>query len=268
MNPGPPETLETSKSRQVYLLLRDAILSGAHRPGERLPGEHQLAESYGVSRVTIRRALAALQRGGLIDRRPGAGTVVRERGIAPAPLTADFSNVLTHLLEMGRNSAVRLLSFEFVDPPVEVREALRLDPQERTQRSVRVRLIDGEPFSYLTTHVPESIGVTYSEVDLAGTPLLSLLERSGVVADHATQTISAGLAAPVVAEALDLAVGAPLLALTRTVYDRDDRGVEHLAALYRPDLYRLQMNLTRIERGGDRHWAPIPTQSPAVAAGE
>ena len=60
------------KARRVYLILRDAIQNGRHMPGDALPGELALAESHGVSRVTVRRALDALAADKLIERRPTA----------------------------------------------------------------------------------------------------------------------------------------------------------------------------------------------------
>lgn len=253
---GPIDGLEPTKSRTLFLMLRDAILGGSYQPGERLPGELKLAEQSGVSRVTVRRAMAELERTGLVHRRPGAGTVVADRAGAQ-PVVADFSNVLSHLMEMGRTSAARVLDFGYVAPPDPVRRALGLDEGAMAQRSVRVRLIDGEPFSHLTAHVPEPIGRTFTEAELAAQPLLALLERGGVVADHAEQSVTATLATPGTAEALRIAVGEPLLAVTRTVYDAAGRGVEHLQALYRPDRYRLAIQLNRVDAGGDRHWAPV-----------
>jgi GntR family transcriptional regulator len=126
---------------------------------------------------------------------------------------------------------------------------------------VRVRLVDGEPFSYLTTHVPERIGLTYSEADLATRSLLSLLDRAGVEAESASQTIGAALATPEVARALGVDVGAPLIELTRVVLDRSGLGVEHLHAFYRPDLYSIRMDLVRASANARREWSPIgPTE--------
>ncbi len=122
---------------------------------------------------------------------------------------------------------------------------------------MRVRLIDGLPFSHLTTHVPERIGVTYTEADLAARPLLSLLERSGVRIAHATQDVTAVLASPEVAAALDVDVGSALLGTTRTVFAADGSGVEHLSALYRPDRYALRMEMVRTEDAGVRRWATV-----------
>jgi GntR family transcriptional regulator len=250
------QPLADGKARQVYLVLRDRITSGAMPYGAKLPPEPVLAETHGVARITVRRALARLAAEGLVERRPSAGTRVTFERTAP-PVVADIADVLASLLEMGRRTRVQLLSFEYGLPPASVAEALRLSPGERTQRSVRVRLVDGEPFSYLTTHVPERIGVTYSEADLAARPLLSLFDRSGVRAECATQTIGAALAEPEVARALDVDVGAPLIELTRVVLDRSGLGVEHLHAFYRPDRYSIRMDLVRTGADAGHAWWPI-----------
>lgn len=252
-------SLEPLKARRLALLLRERIASGEIAPGSRLASEPALALEHGVSRVTVRRALDSLAADGLIDRRVGSGTFVREPE-TPAPIVADFANMLTHLVEMGRRTGVRLVSFAYTQPPEAVAQALGLQPGERTQRSVRVRLIDGHPFSYLTTHVPERIGLAYSEADLASVPLLSLLERSGTVVERANQTISATLASPDVAEALGLEIGSPLLSLTRIVFGPDGRGVEHLHALYRPDRYTFQLELQRAGNASERRWSPAPAR--------
>ncbi|WP_342446983.1 GntR family transcriptional regulator [Azorhizobium doebereinerae] len=255
-------SVEPLKARRLYLLLRDRILSGEARPQTRLPSEPTLAVDYGVSRVTVRRALDELEREGLIERKPGSGTFVSGK-TAVAPMVADFSNVFTHLVEMGRRTGVRLLSFGYVPPTPALVEDLKLEAGERVQRSVRVRLIDGQPFSYLVTHVPERIGISYSEADLASTPLLELLERSGLAAERASQTIGAALAGPEVAAALDLEIGAALLSMTRVVYEPSGRGIEHLQALYRPDRYSFHMDLVRTGADGARRWAPVELSRPA-----
>ena len=250
--------VEPSKARRIYLLLSERIASGAIAPGARLPGEPALAAEHGVSRMTARRALDRLASAGLVERRPGAGTFVRHAGMVRA-IRAELSDVFADLKEMGRRTGVRLLSFAYATPPDAIARALGLAAGERTQRSVRVRLIDGAPFSWLTTHVPERVGDTYTEAELAAMPLLELLERSGVVAERASQTIGATLAGPDVAEALQLDIGAPLLSLTRVVHDAAGRGVEHLHALYRPDRFSFQMDLLRTGTRGERRWKPMPS---------
>lgn len=248
---------EGSKAQRVYLLMRDEITRGELAGGTLLPGEIRLAEQHGVSRVTIRRALDALAQEGLIERRPGSGTRVTDASSQRAAIAADFATLMPQLVRMGQQTTARLLAYAYVPAPPLVAEALRLPEGGRVQRAVRVRKMDDAPFSHLTTHVPEDIAQNFSETDLAATPLFRLLERAGIQVDHASQSISASLATPDVAEALDVSVGAALISLTRVVFDASGRGVEHLAALYRPDRFRLDMTLNRVGNAGARQWEPV-----------
>lgn len=259
---GPTQHPEGTKARRVYLALRDEISDGRLSRGENLPGEQRLAENFGVSRVTVRRALEALARDGLIERRAGSGTVVRINGVEEKPVEMDFTTLMPQLVEMGQSTVARLLSFSYGRPPDYVAKALQLENDQRVQIATRVRSADDTPFSHLTTYVPESIARNYSENDLATMPLFKLLERSGVQINDAHQSVSAGLAGPDVAEALGVALGSPLLSLRRIVRDIDGNGVEFLSALYRPDMFRLEMALTRVGRGGARHWEPAIGQNP------
>lgn len=247
---------EPLKARRIYLLLKDKIASGELADGERLPGEFALAEQHDVSRVTIRQALDLLAAENLVEKKSGSGTYVHRPAPKVRTVLADVANIFTHLIEMGRTTDVRLLAFDYQDPPAQIREALALEADERSQRSVRVRLVDGVPFSYLIAHVPERIGRSFSREDLASRPLLELIERSGLTSASARQEISAVLSSPDVAEALDVDVGMPLVALRRVVFDGNGRPMEHLQALYRPDRYTLQMNLERTGDEGHRHWSP------------
>jgi GntR family transcriptional regulator len=251
------DRLQEAKARQVYLVLRDRIMSGAMIFGARLPNENDLARVHGVSRVTIRRALGELQREHLIDRRRSAGTRVVYRP-SPARMTADISGVLANLADMGRSTKVQLLSFDYVQASGPAAEALGASDRESLQRSVRIRSVDGLPFSYLLAHVPKRIGVTFNAKDLASRPLLELLERSGVKVERATQRISAGLATPDVARALEVKTGSPLIELMRIVYDRDGRGVEHLHAMYRPDRYSFEIDLVRSGGARKKSWSALP----------
>lgn len=253
---------EGGKARRVYLLLRDEMSSGALRPGKTLPGEQRLAEQFGVSRVTVRRALDALDADGLIDRRAGSGTTVRSREDAPIGVAVDFATLLPQLVDMGQRTSARLMSFSYCEPPQPVAEAMKLGPDVRVQAAVRIRLMDKQPFSHLTTYVPEKIAANYTEADLATTPLFRLLERSGVQVSDAHQSVTATLASPDVAEALGVSVGSALLSLRRVVRDTQGRGVEYLSALYRPDLFRLEMSMARVGEKDRRHWEPVIDGTP------
>ena len=73
-----------------------------------------------------------------------------------------------------------------------------------------------------------------------------LLERSGVKVGRAEQTLSARLADAGLARHLDVAVGSALLAVQRLIYDEDERPVQWLHGLYRPDRYEYRMQLSRV----------------------
>jgi GntR family transcriptional regulator len=250
-----------AKARRVYLSLRDQISDGRLSDGETLPGEQRLAETYSVSRVTVRRALDALNEAGLIEKRVGSGTTVRSKSLNDTRAAMNFNTLMPQLVEMGQSTKARLLSFSYSQPPDFVAKALGLGRAEKAQIATRVRLADAVPFSHLTTYVPTGIAQSYSENDLATTPLFKLLERSGVQIDAAHQTVSARLASPEVAEALEIAEGSALLSLQRIVRDVDGNGVEYLSGLYRPDMFTLEMPLARVGDGVGRHWEPVIGQS-------
>lgn len=245
---------EGGKARRVYLLLRDSILSGKQPAGTLLPGEQQLAATHHVSRVTVRRALDALSNEGLIEKRAGAGSMVCS---AAPTIAADMTTLIPQVVAMGRTTEARLLSFTYAPAPINVAGALGIDAMARVQQAVRVRRAEGAPFSHLTTYVPEPIAAHYSEADLAATPLFELLERGGSRIASAQQSVSATLAAPDVAEALEVVAGSALLSLTRVVYDAEGAGVEYLSALYRPDRFRLDMTMNRVGDPQDRRWQHV-----------
>lgn len=249
--------LSEAKARRVYLVLRDGILNGTLALDARLPNEHNLARAHGVSRVTIRRALAVLENERLIERRRSLGTRVIHRPNS-APIVADIAGVLANLAEMGRRTDVKLLAFDYVAANTQVTRMLKLAAGATVQRAVRVRSVDRVPFSHLTTHVPEEVGRSFTKAELATRPMLELLERSGVKVERATQRIGAVLATPAVAKALGIKTGSPLIEVVRAVFDRDGRGVEHLHALYRPDRYSLQIDLVRSGGLERRNWKPAP----------
>ena len=253
-------SLPAAKTHRVYLLLRERIAQGRVGADGRLPGEEALAVEYAVSRVTIRRAIDGLVADGLVDKRAGAGTFVRAGRRRLQDSGGDLANVLAGLRQMGRQTGVRVLDFAYVPATPDVAAALRLAEGDTVQRTVRVRLLDGVPFSYLVAHVPERIGRLYDRADLEREPLLDLMERSGLEAVAAAQEIGAALAPPDVAAELGIETGAALVTLTRIVRDGEGRGMELLEARYRPELYGFRIDLLR---GGDatrgRFWAPRPS---------
>jgi GntR family transcriptional regulator len=77
-------------------------------------------------------------------------------------------------------------------------------------------------------------------------PILLLIEETGVKVGRAQQNISAKLADASIAQHLDIAVGSALLSVNRLIYDEDDKQIQWLHGLYRPDRYEYQMQLSRV----------------------
>jgi GntR family transcriptional regulator len=230
---------------QIYLILRQKILSGDYTFDDLIPSELDLVDEYSVSRITARRALDELAKEGLVKRERGKGTKVQFRQ-PTQPLESSVEGLLENLLAMGLESSVKLIDFEYVSANSEVAKALDCPPSTIVQRAVRVRSFETGPFSYLVTYVPQGIGSNYDANDLASYPLLQLMERGGVEVAGAKQTISAALADADVAALLETEVGVALLEMRRIVTDVAGRPVEYIRALYRPDRYQYNMVLSRI----------------------
>lgn len=250
MNTGMP----LPKYHQIYLVLRQQLQEGRFERG--LPGELALMAQFGVARVTVRRALAQLSDEGLIERQPGRGTRPlrsggpqaggAEPGTRRAPQTARLTGLLENLVTMGLRTTVRVLAVNTVRAPDEVARALRLPPAAPVQKAERVRCTAEGPLSHITTWVPAQYTSAFGARELARKPILVLLEEAGVKVGRAEQTISSRLADVDMARHLDVAVGSALLAVRRLIYDEDERPVQWLHGLYRPDRYEYQMQLSRV----------------------
>lgn len=238
------------KYHQIYLVLREQLHEGRFEAG--LPGELALMQQFGVARVTVRRALEQLAGEGLISREPGRGTrpLVGGTRLAEARSSggqrAHLSGLLENLVSMGLRTTVRVLEVETVAASSAVAETLQLPAGAPVQKAVRVRSTKEGPLSHITTYVPGDIASQFGRKELAKKPILMLLEESGVKVGRAHQTISARLADTEVARHLDLAVGSALLAVRRLIYDDQDRPIQWLHGLYRPDRYEYEMQLSRV----------------------
>jgi GntR family transcriptional regulator len=230
-----------------------------------VPGEQELAAEFHVSRITAKRALNELASAGLVVRERGRGTRVTHRPKAPA-VTSSIEGWLENISLMGIATEARVLDFGYVAASEDIAHALEIEPGTDVQHAVRVRSLDGEPMSYLVTYVPADIGRQYDREDLDTKPLLLLLELAGVNVASARQTISATLADSEVAGALSVHAGSPLIEVRRVVRDTSGRPVEYIRVLYRPDIYRFEMSMTRVREREGMRWA-TQTSSPVPAGG-
>jgi GntR family transcriptional regulator len=243
--------LPTPLYQQLFLALREKIRSGAFAPGVLLPGEQELSKLFEVSRITVKRALNELAAAGLVSRHRGRGTIVTYNAAAPV-VKASFENFLANVRLMGLSTEVELISVSERPAAEQIAELLELAPGAPVQHAVRLRKLEGEPFSYLITHVPMDIARGYRAEDLSRIPLLHLLESAGWHAEEAEQWVSACAAEAPIAHALGITAGAPLLNVVRVMRDARGRPIEALNAYYRPDRFQNHMKLTRKKRGGGR----------------
>jgi GntR family transcriptional regulator len=238
---------------QVLLALRERIRRGIFPAGSTLPGELELVKLMGVSRITVKRALNELAAGGFVTRHRGRGTVVTFNAAAPV-VRGNFDNLLDSLKLMGLGTEVELLECEVIRAPDDIAGIMEITRGAKVQRAVRRRKIEGEPFSYLITHVPAAIASTYQPDELADIPLLQLLERAGHAPVESEQWIAACAAEPRIAKALGIAPGSPLLEIRRLMTDANQKVVECLHGYYRPDRFQHHMKLARRRRGGKDEW--------------
>lgn len=243
-----PSMLPLPKYHRIYLVLREQLQDGRFSAG--LPGELALMQQFGVARVTVRRALEQLAGEGLITRRPGRGTHPVERDALAAaravPAHTGLTGLLENIVSVSLDTSVRVLALDTVPASDAVAAALGLAPGAPVRKAVRVRSTREGPLSHITTWVPADVARPFGRRELARKPILVLLEEAGVKVGRAEQSISARLADAEVADRLQVAVGSALLAVRRVIFDEQERPVQWLHGLYRPDRYQYQMQLSRV----------------------
>ncbi len=207
-------------AEQVNQLLRQRIRARHYTPGQRLPAEGALARELGVSRATLRTALAKLAAEGLIIRRQGDGTFVNAR---LAEVNANLGGILdfTRLIAAsGHQPAIQTLSVGPRPPTENEAGALNLASGESVVGLVRLFLADERPLVLATNAIPRHL----FPVDLAWLdgrlPIQLFLKRfCGQEIEQARFDIESTLADAAIAELLACPVGVPLLQLHTTFYN-------------------------------------------------
>jgi GntR family transcriptional regulator len=197
--------------------LREQISTGELPAGQLLPSESDLGVRYGVSRVTVRKALEALRDDSLIDSRQGFGWFV-----ATDPLRQTLGRLGTleaQLAASGVTPERKILEFGFVAATKHVREILGATTVLRVSR---VNLADGAPFARVTVWVPEDLA---GELSRKAVERSSFYENLPIVVGGATQTIGAAAAGEHDASLLGVPVGSPVLRCERVTHSVDGRAV-------------------------------------------
>lgn len=225
---------------QVAQHLEQLIESGDLATGTRLDNELDLAERFGLSRQTMRRAIEYLVDRGLLVRKRGVGTQVVH---AKVRRQVELTSLWDDLAKTRRAPGTKVLSFAV--RPADDTLAAELGIAEGTDVYVfeRLRYAESEPLALMLNHVPASL-LRLRPADLETRGLYELLRASGINPRLAKQSIGARTATAAEARALGEAKGAPLLTMERSAYDDQGRAVEHGNHVYRASRYSFDLTLT------------------------
>lgn len=220
--------------------LERLITSRCLQPGDKLPAEVDLATALGVSRMTLRQALSAIEAKGLIDRRRGrfGGNFV-----ATPRLEFDHANLPGFTEQMRRNhmeAGARVLRARTRRAPADVRERLALPRDGQVHEVLRARSADGEPIVLEEAYLPAAVFPGLLSADLTGS-LYAVMRTYDEPPVSAEEQIEATEADEQQAAVLGVAPGSPLLLITRTSYTESGLPVEFSRDHHRSDRTRIRI---------------------------
>jgi GntR family transcriptional regulator len=238
----PPEIVRepgTTVHAQIEDWLAGQIVGGALVAGDRLPTEHDLAAWFGVSRMTLRHALAELAKRGLVTK-----TVGRHGGtfVAAPKLEQDLTTLAGFSEQLRRHGMVagaRVLSARSRPAGPAARAALKLGADDQVHEIRRIRLADGRPIALEHSLFPAARFPGMLDGRLDGS-LYELLEVSyGLRPHRARESLEPVTAGAREAEALEVDPGAPLMLVERIAYARSGEPLEFARDLFRGDRTRV-----------------------------
>ncbi|HEY8584004.1 MAG TPA: GntR family transcriptional regulator [Capillimicrobium sp.] len=231
----------TTKGQGLREVL-DALLAGLE-PGSPLPSERELAERYGLARMTVRTEIERLAAEGLVYRLQGRGTFVAEPRVAQAGTFSSFSeDMRARGLQPG--SVVR--SAGLAEPSAAVAVALELVPGDPVLELDRLRTADGRPMALEQAWLPLRRFPGADEVDWSTSSLFEVLgTRFGIALDDAEQRIVAVAIEPVDAEPLGVPSASPGLRFETLARDADGVPAYFAVSLFPAERYEIRLRQTR-----------------------
>lgn len=218
---------------QLMQRLSEDIERGIYPVGSRIPPEHQLEESYKVSRVTVRRALAELTAEGLLERKQGKGTFV-----STPKISQDLKSIHSFhdaCKQNGLQCGTVVISVRETNAEAADLEELNLRDKDKVVETVRVRTADGTPVVLEKNHF--SMAYAYLENENLSGSLYNILRDYGVEPKQASHDISLAFATEAQAKLLDVEPGTPLMQLHEVVYDQKGRPLHNSLQLIRGDRF-------------------------------
>lgn len=227
---------------RTYLL---GLIEGELKPHEQLPTERDLAETFGVTRLTVRRALDQLGYEGRVYRTQGAGTFVSEPRIAKSvELTSFTQDMRARGLVPGSLDTV----VEEIPAGAEIGARLALSPRDLVAHISRVRTADGEPMCIENTYVPAKLAPGLAARGIDGSLYQMLTETYHLKIEKAEQSIHATVLDPPLAKLLGVPEFSPAFKVLRVAYDAKNQRIEYAESVYRADRYSYDFVIFRTTR--------------------
>lgn len=222
--------------------LIDLTSRGELLPGDRLPREDQFAAHLGISRMTLRQALATLEASGMIERKTGrqGGTIIREPRI-----DCDLTRLAGFTEQMRRanlRAGARVISAQTVSANATVAQALSIPRRAPVHEIVRVRTARREPLALERSYFPCDTFPDLLANRLTGSLYELLGRRYGQHPVSASETLEPVTAGAHEASLLHVDEASPLMAIERTAYSGAGLPLEHARDLFRPDRIRISLH--------------------------
>lgn len=229
---------------QIREALRERILDGSLRAHDRLPSEHELMEEFGVSRITVRRALGDLEGERVIFRLAGKGSFVSKP--TPVQSLARLEGFAEAMGAQGFEIVNRVLSVKRIGADAEVAGRLELPEGAPVTELRRVRLLNRAPVSLDVTWVPAAIGDRLAREDLATRDVFLILENDyGIALGHADLQLDATVADATLARHLRVPRGAPVLHVERLTHTAAGKPLDFEHLYYRGDGFKHRLRIDR-----------------------
>ena len=228
--------------RQIEARLRERIRDGGLMPGAKVAAEPELMAEFGVSRATVRQALAGLVAEGLLEIRRGLGTYVTAPRFEHT--IGGFYSFSLEIERHGRTPGTKVLDLRRVPAADRVADALGVAAGTSVVALRRLRLADADPLVVETSHLPAARFPGLETVDFSQVRLYdTLLNRYGCRPTRARETFEPALLSADEATLLDQVRGEPALRVERIAFDQDDVPIEFCASTVRGDRYRYSVEL-------------------------
>ena len=227
---------------QVRDALRREILRGIWPAESRLPSESELIERFGVSRITVRQAIAELQAHGLVQTINGKGSFVArpDRGVSQSPLVG----VLEAMRRRGFDARGELVSCKPRPAPAWVAAELKLEPGAALGTLTVRRRCEGMPFAIGTTWGPQTLCEAIARCDLVEHDVAAIIAgQLGIRTARTRVSVSAENAQPRMARSLHCEPGTALLVVRTTSYDFEGNPTSCAITHGRPDLMDYRVTL-------------------------